>query len=247
MRCECGKELRARVAEQKMKVGEQTFVSDIEVLRCACGETQITSAELGAFEESVASHIASAGPVSKETFRFMRKAIGLPAVELAKLLDVSAETVSRWENGVREVDRAAWALVGSLVLDEVAGRTDTRARLLQIGQAPTRTVRVELMAKRPPTLARALDLMCGPPHYTEANIAEIVGVSADVIADMFGPLAKAKLLDRGTVRDADQKVHVTWSSLVPGGYQGLIDEAILRGVDVYAPLPGSESRQRSAK
>lgn len=37
-----------------------------------------------------------------EEIRFMRKAIGLKAVELASFLDVVPETLSRWENG-REV------------------------------------------------------------------------------------------------------------------------------------------------
>src|SRR5207302_7545532 len=44
----------------------------------------------------------------------MRKAVGLPAVTLAELLDTSPETVSRWERGVSHIDRAAFAILAGI-------------------------------------------------------------------------------------------------------------------------------------
>jgi transcriptional regulator with XRE-family HTH domain len=64
-----------------------------------------------------------------ETFKFMRKALGLRAVDIAELLDVAAETLSRWETGQRPVDRASWIAVSAMVLDKLEGRTTTLDRL----------------------------------------------------------------------------------------------------------------------
>ena len=47
----------------------------------------------------------------------MRKSVPLSAVELASLLRVAPETISRWETGERAVDRAAWLVVRALVLE----------------------------------------------------------------------------------------------------------------------------------
>jgi hypothetical protein len=62
----------------------------------------------------------------------MRKAIGLPAREVAHLLSTTPETVSRWEKGARAVDTCAWTTLASLVLDELEGRHDVRDRLLAL-------------------------------------------------------------------------------------------------------------------
>jgi DNA-binding transcriptional regulator YiaG len=83
-----------------------------------------------AFELSIAAEIAAGGPVSGETFSWLRRAgLGMTARELAELLGVSNVTISRWENDARAVDRASWLVVASLVSDLAEGRTDTRERL----------------------------------------------------------------------------------------------------------------------
>ena len=42
-------------------------------------------------------------PLTEKEIRFLRKEIGLKSKELAKVLGVSAETVSRWENGRKQI------------------------------------------------------------------------------------------------------------------------------------------------
>lgn len=80
-----------------------------------CGERLTTSEDLGAFDDAVALAVADAGLTTPDAVRFLRKALGMTGQELADLLGVRKETVSRWENGKREIDRATFALLRQLV------------------------------------------------------------------------------------------------------------------------------------
>jgi transcriptional regulator with XRE-family HTH domain len=71
---------------------------------------------------------------SRESFKFMRKAFGMKATEIAQALNVAPETVSRWENGQREVDWPEFMLLGFLVDDKLAGRTTTLSRLKALAE-----------------------------------------------------------------------------------------------------------------
>jgi transcriptional regulator with XRE-family HTH domain len=84
------------------------------------------------------------GPATGEAFRFMRKVLGIPAIELAELLDVAPETVSRWENGKLPIERRALALLASMVLDRVEGVTTTLERLRSLRDPPAAPALVRL-------------------------------------------------------------------------------------------------------
>jgi len=71
--------------------------------------------------------------LSGEAFRFMRKAAGLRAKELAELLDVTPETISRWEKEHRQPDRKAMMVLGDLVLDRLKGEETALDRLRALG------------------------------------------------------------------------------------------------------------------
>src|SRR5579862_5812766 len=123
-------DMRDATDQLTRKVGGYTYSAEVDALRCrGCGDSTVDAHELMAFELAIAVELARHGPISGETFRFMRKAIPIPAVDLAKLLGSTPETLSRWENETRDVDRAAWFVVGGLVLDAVDGSAATRGRL----------------------------------------------------------------------------------------------------------------------
>jgi DNA-binding transcriptional regulator YiaG len=84
---------------------------------------------LGDFDLAVANKLACGGVSDGEAIKFMRKAVGLPAVTLAELLDTSPETVSRWERGVSHIDRAAFAILAGIVMEKADHRSDTLERL----------------------------------------------------------------------------------------------------------------------
>jgi putative zinc finger/helix-turn-helix YgiT family protein len=131
-RCvECrGDKMVTAQAEEQLEVAGKTFTAMLPVTKCAnCGATYISHDALGVLEMGTAAELARHGEVSAESFGFMRRALGMKASELAELLDVTHETVSRWEHGHQPVERRAVALLSAMVLDRVEGRSTTLERL----------------------------------------------------------------------------------------------------------------------
>ena len=93
-----------------------------------CNENFVSDSDLERYELAIAGHLAKAPP-SAQAFAYMRRALGLKALELAELLHARAETVSRWERGVRSIDWRAFALLGKLVLERIEGSQSTRRYL----------------------------------------------------------------------------------------------------------------------
>ena len=145
----CKGKLETAVVDESIKVDGHVFAAQLPAQRCTkCGETFMKAEAIGLFELAIASHLAAAGAGSHEAFRFMRKTLGVKAAELAILLDVSAETVSRWESGKVPVPRSSTALLASMVEDATLGRTTTRDHLQRL-QKPAQlgnTVRVSINA-----------------------------------------------------------------------------------------------------
>lgn len=146
---QCGhKKLRPDQTEDAVIVADRTFSRIVPVLRCEnCGETYFDGAELQAIELEAAGVIAREGPSNGATFKFMRKAIGLRAIDLAELLDVASETLSRWENAQRPVDRASWITLSDMVLDRIEGRTITLDRLNALRKSPVLPKLVRLVSR----------------------------------------------------------------------------------------------------
>lgn len=80
--------------------------------RCSnCGEILFDGSEVNRQEREVARVLVARGIRSGRDFKYVRKVAGLRAAEVAGLLDVRPETVSRWERDELEVPRlAAFAL-----------------------------------------------------------------------------------------------------------------------------------------
>jgi putative zinc finger/helix-turn-helix YgiT family protein len=118
---------------QTQTVGGRQFVMTIAAESCrGCGSVFLENAALQRAEMEVACELARHGPVSGEAFRYLRKSLGLRGVVVADLLGVTPETISRWENGQRPVDKAAWMTVGSVVLEQASRRPETLERLREL-------------------------------------------------------------------------------------------------------------------
>ena len=111
-------------------VAGHSFKASVPALVCdSCGAVYFNGPVLGEFDLAVANRLARAGVSEGEAIKFMRKAVGLPAVTLAELLDTSPETISRWERGVSHIDRAAFAILAGIVMERADDRSDSLERL----------------------------------------------------------------------------------------------------------------------
>ena len=151
MKCPtCGSEQWKRGTTPHVEeVDGRKFKADLAAQVCRkCGEAIVALGELERFEIEVELALAGAGAHSGDAIRSMRKAIGLSGTALAELLDVSPETVSRWENGGRAAALSAVATVGAMVLDHAAGSTTTADRLQALRKGPrlAKVVRLDLRA-----------------------------------------------------------------------------------------------------
>jgi len=82
---------------------------------------------------------------SRRTVELSRGRDGLRASELGDLLDVSPETVSRWENSHRAAERSVWNTLADLVSDKLRGTRTTLDRLTaHKPHIPKRPVRLRL-------------------------------------------------------------------------------------------------------
>jgi len=132
-RCK-GKEWESVKERVERTIGGHNFSAELEARKClGCGESLMALSDVGRFEKEVAGWLAREGVLSGEAFRFMRKAAGLRAKELAELLDVTPETISRWEKEHRQPDRKAMMVLGDLVLDRLKGEETALDRLRALG------------------------------------------------------------------------------------------------------------------
>ena len=150
----------AKCGEADMKPGSATleltragvtFVADVAAEVCpACNANAVDYKTLKAFELTAARWLATSGLHSSEAFKFMRKALGLKAQQLAALLGTTKETVSRWENGKHAIDRPAFAVLATLVVDTSKGRRTTLRKRLETMSTepapPPGPVRLEVAA-----------------------------------------------------------------------------------------------------
>jgi putative transcriptional regulator len=118
----------------------------IEVSRCSsCGEHEAVIPRLEQLHRAIGTTIARKRPrLTPAEIRFLRKSLGWSGADFAAHMGVSAETVSRWENGSSGMGSAAERLLRlatltrepaadySLGLQKDMARTEPAAQRLQV-------------------------------------------------------------------------------------------------------------------
>ena len=118
----CGKEMKKirkdyHYAESGLK---NVILGDLTVYTCSCGEEMPLIPHLEQLHRVIAVElIKSKSLLSGDAVRFLRKQLGMKAVELSRVLGVSKTTVSRWENGDENIGPANDRLLKSLVVRKV--------------------------------------------------------------------------------------------------------------------------------
>jgi len=131
-RCSCGGALRSsteRVAVALARSRVEVAV-DVPAWRCGgCGGVHVDPPILRRCHLAAGCRFADAGVGTGEAVRHMRKALGLRAADLARLLDVTPETISHWETDRCVPNRSAFVALAAMVQDALDDRTITRDRL----------------------------------------------------------------------------------------------------------------------
>jgi DNA-binding transcriptional regulator YiaG len=125
----------------------RTFSVEVPLHKAPDGVVEVHAGDALRAELEIAAQMALEGPIHGETFTFMRRSLGMYAKTLAELLDVRAESVSRWERGERAMDRAAWLLLADVVLER-AGKGMPILELMERHRAGRRPARAGRAASR---------------------------------------------------------------------------------------------------
>jgi len=126
----CGKRVKRGMVKEELNVADVTFKAELPAQICtSCESTYASSDVLERFELTVAVTLGKLGVRTPAAFKFMRKALGLKSAELAQLLHVAPETISRWETGARDFDFTAFTLLGVMAAEKLEGRELTREML----------------------------------------------------------------------------------------------------------------------
>jgi DNA-binding transcriptional regulator YiaG len=129
----CAGLLTASRKRQVQRVAGREFIVTVAASTCrGCGSIFLENDSLQRADLEVACELARHGPPRGEAFRFLRKTMGMRGLDLAALLDVTPETISRWENDQRVVDKATWLTLGSLVLERAGRAPETLERLREL-------------------------------------------------------------------------------------------------------------------
>ena len=144
--CAIGK-IKPGAANRTRNVAGHSFTAALPAMTCDnCGEIYFDGEVIGQFDLLVAARLAEAGVIDAEALKFMRKVTGLNGKEFAELLEVRAETVSRWEKDKRPIDRATYAVMRQLIFDRLHGTTQTAdyLRSLHKPKRLPRNVKIDL-------------------------------------------------------------------------------------------------------
>jgi transcriptional regulator with XRE-family HTH domain len=128
---ECqSRDLRSVQIRHVAAVGTLEFPGKVPAQRCAsCGMVFYDGVAFVAFDREVARKLALAGVATGHALKFMRKMLGMRGAELASLLRLTPEAISRMETGRTPADLRTVALLGAMVLEDLRGHHATRARL----------------------------------------------------------------------------------------------------------------------
>jgi putative zinc finger/helix-turn-helix YgiT family protein len=108
----------------------------VEVRRCAtCGDYEIVIPRVEELHRVLAAAIVRRrSRLASEEIRFLRKYLGYSGVDFAKVIGVTAETVSRWENSKEKMGASAEKLLRMLVVHKQPIRQYPVEMLAQISE-----------------------------------------------------------------------------------------------------------------
>ena len=121
MKClNCHKEMKLVVENHRYKecgLDNIVIVNMKKYVCSSCDEEYLRIPNMETLHRAIAEHIASDfNPLNNKEFRFLRAYLGFSGAFFAKLIGVTRESVSRWENGKAAIPRHMELLIRVLAL-----------------------------------------------------------------------------------------------------------------------------------
>jgi putative zinc finger/helix-turn-helix YgiT family protein len=105
----CGHRMRRTLRDHYRYVESglsNVFLNGVAVYECQCSEEMLELPRVNVLHTLIAQKLLTkSAPLDGPELRFVRKFVGLKAVELAEMLRVSPVTVSRWETGEEKIGK----------------------------------------------------------------------------------------------------------------------------------------------
>ena len=116
MKClNCGAELTVSVGDYRYAAGDglRVVLKNVKKTQCPeCGEDGVVIPKVSQLNEALAEAIAKKPErLGPGEIRFLRKYLGWSGRDFAIRMGVTPETVSRWENGARQMGQTAEKLL----------------------------------------------------------------------------------------------------------------------------------------
>lgn len=121
------------MATLERKIGQWVFRAELPAEE-RNEKVSFSGSDVRRFEHAAARWIVENGAMAPETFRFLRAVANYRQAQLAELLGVSSETISRWESGHNEFGVSDWETLAALALDRVSGSLQTEQQLRAVAE-----------------------------------------------------------------------------------------------------------------
>ncbi len=153
MKCEsCGARMKSgRENYRYTECGLDTVtLMNVEMRRCPeCGEYEVDIPRMEELLRLIAQEVASKGPrLIPQEIRFLRKYLGFSGVDFAATLDVTPETVSRWETGKKQMSPVAERALRLMVFVRDPVAEYPLERLAEVAQGEAVPLRMKLRESR---------------------------------------------------------------------------------------------------
>lgn len=122
----------------------------VEVRRCPeCGEYEVDIPRMAELHRLIAQKVASKEPrLTPQEIKFLRKHLGFSGVDFAATLDVTPETVSRWETGKKQMSPIAERALRLMVFVRDAINEYPLERLAEVAQGEALPLRIKVRESR---------------------------------------------------------------------------------------------------
>lgn len=153
MKCEnCGAQMKSGKENYRYtECGlDSVTLMNVEVRRCSeCGEYEVDIPRMEQLHRLIAQEVAAKGPrLTPQEIRFLRKYLGFSGVDFAATLDVTPETVSRWENGKKQMSPVAERALRLMVFVREPIAEYPLERLAEVARGEAAPLRMRLRDSR---------------------------------------------------------------------------------------------------